>query len=113
MCIDSVDIGEESAAVQHLLTSFRANAHTTFIGSGELIVHKALQQLAFSLNVSGVVTIAGAQEPARVIGYMQQADVLVNPIVRGTHGLVRKLILYMLLPTVLQCTSVCNSHHSG
>jgi glycosyltransferase involved in cell wall biosynthesis len=66
-----------------LLEEIRTAVRVTFVGGGTAALTQALQALAGALNVSTQVMLVGAQAPERVVQYMQQADVLVNPIVIG------------------------------
>jgi hypothetical protein len=70
------------------LEKLRATVRVTYIGGGTAALTEALRGLAGALNVSAQVALMGAQAPERVVQYMQQAHVLVNPIVIGEakHG---------------------------
>jgi hypothetical protein len=63
----------------------------TFVGGGTAALTQALQALAGALNVSTQVMLVGVQAPERVVQYMQQAHVLVNPIVPGKVHKIQKL----------------------
>jgi glycosyltransferase involved in cell wall biosynthesis len=80
-CTDHV---REIAALRLLLERFEADALVTYVGGGRAELVQALQSVAVDLGVAAVVDLQrGQQAPEGVVALMQQAHVMVNPIVVG------------------------------
>jgi glycosyltransferase involved in cell wall biosynthesis len=72
------------AALRLLLERFEAAALVTYVGGGRAELVQALQSVAADLGVAGLVDLQrGQQAPEGVVALMQQAHIMVNPIVVG------------------------------
>lgn len=92
-----------SAALTRILEDFRLAVRVSFIGGGTPALTSALTRLAAALEVAPLVALYGAQQPAQVVQFMQQADVLVNPRVSGTY-----YIAAVTAVTAARCCCECS-----
>lgn len=84
-CVCSVGHEAQQQALLELLEAFEADTLVTYVGAAKQVLLQALRRLSEELGVAALVDLRRGQQeaPEQVLRFMQEADVLVNPIVVG------------------------------